>query len=410
MKVVLSYSGGLDTSAILLLLRERGYKVVTVTVDVGLDEDLEKVEERAYMLGSHKHYNIDAREEFAYKYISMAVKANALYEEYYPLGTALARPLIAEKVAEIAKAEDADAVAHGCTGKGNDQVRFDSTLMYHLGPGYKIMAPVREMGLTREKSIEILSRHGFKPPGSHGKYSIDENMWTRSIEGGPIDDEWMEPPEDAFLWTKSPEEAPAEPLYLEIGFEEGVPTTLNGEKLKLHDLIERLNTLAGLHGYGRIDHIENRVVGLKSREVYEAPAALTLINAHKDLEKLILTPRELRFKRLLDQEWSDLVYNGLWIEPLRKHIEQAINSINEYITGTVRVKIYKGSLQVVGRRSPYSGYSKTMIDYNKGWYPTGEEAQGFVKIYTMHSINTAWTRYKKGVQDNEATGERLIYT
>ncbi len=400
MKVVLAYSGGLDTSAILLLLKERGYKVITVTVDVGLDEDLKGVEERAYILGAYKHYTIDAKSEFAEDYISKAIKANALYEDSYPLGTALARPLIAEKVAEVAKSEGADAVAHGCTGKGNDQVRFDSTLLYHLGPGTKIIAPVREMALTREMSIEILRRHGFQPPGSHGRYSIDENMWTRSIEGGPIDDEFLEPPEDAYAWTVAPEKAPDTPLYLEIDFEKGVPVAVNGEYMPLHRIVDKLNKEAGLHGYGRIDHVENRVVGLKSREVYEAPAALVLINAHKDLEKHILTPRELRFKMLLDREWSDLVYQGLWVEPLRSHIEAAIDSMNKIITGTVRVKIYKGSLHIVGRRSPYSSYSKEAIDYNTGWYPTGEEAEGFVRIYTMHSLAAALAREEsqKGAQ------------
>ncbi|MEB3861828.1 MAG: argininosuccinate synthase [Desulfurococcales archaeon] len=405
MKVVLAYSGGLDTSAILLLLKEKGYKVITVTVDVGLDEDLKGVEERAYMLGAYKHYTIDAKSEFAEKYISKAVKANALYEDSYPLGTALARPLIAEKVAEVAKYEEAEAVAHGCTGKGNDQVRFDSTLLYHLGPGAKIIAPVREMALTREMSMEILKRHGFQPPGSHGKYSIDENMWTRSIEGGPIDDEYLEPPEDAYAWTVAPEKAPDTPLYLEIEFQEGVPVAVNGEYMPLHHIVEKLNKEAGAHGYGRIDHIENRVVGLKSREVYEAPAAMVLINAHKDLEKHILTPRELRFKRLLDREWSDLVYQGLWIEPLRSHLEAAIDSMNKSITGTVRVKIYKGSLSIVGRKSPYSSYSKEAIDYNTGWYPTGEEAEGFVRIYTMHSLAAALARERQ--QEARLAGEAV---
>lgn len=392
MKVVLAYSGGLDTSAILLLLKERGYNVVTVTVDVGLDEDPASIEERAYSLGSVKHYTIDARREFAEEVLATAIKANALYEDRYPLGTALARPLIARKVAEVARVEGADAVAHGCTGKGNDQVRFDSSLRLYLGPGYKIIAPVRELNLTRSHSIELLRKHGFEPPGSHGKYSIDENMWTRSIEGGPIDDEYLEPPEDAFSWTVNPAKAPDKPLYLEIEFSEGVPVSLNGVEMELHEMIPELNKIVGSHGYGRIDHIENRVVGLKSREVYEAPAALTLINAHMDLEKLVLTPMEYRFKRLLDQLWSDLIYKGLWVEPLRIHVEKAIDSINRYVSGTVRVKIYKGSLMIVGRKSMYTSYSRDMIDYNKGWYPTGEEASGFIKLYTLHSLTTAWVR------------------
>ncbi len=392
MKVVLAYSGGLDTSAILLLLKNKGYDIVTVTVNVGLEEDLEEIEERAYKLGASKHYTIDAREEFATNYISKAIMANALYEGAYPIGTALARPLIAEKVAEVALKEGADAVAHGCTGKGNDQVRFDSVLMAKLGPSATIIAPVRELGLTREQSKQILRKHGYQPPGSHSKYSIDENLWTRSIEGGPIDNEYNEPPSDAFAWTVDPMSSPDEPAYIEVDFKEGVPVSLNGEQLPLWRLVDKLNKLGGLHGYGRIDHIENRVVGLKSREVYEAPAALILISMHKDLEKHILTPMELRFKSMVDQLWTDLVYKGLWIEPLRDHLETVIKSLNSYITGTVRAKLYKGGLHIVGRKSPYSPYKADIIDYDKGWYPTSEEAIGFIKIYTMHSLSALLSR------------------
>ncbi len=391
-KVVLAYSGGLDTSAILVLLRSQGYEVITVTVDVGQDEDLDGVEERAYRLGAAKHYTIDARREFASKYISKAIKANALYEGVYPLGTALARPLIAEKVAGIALEEKAEAVAHGCTGKGNDQVRFDSTLRYYLGSDIEIRAPVRELGMTRGKAVEILAKHGFKPPGIHGVYSIDENMWTRSIEGGPLDDPLEEPGEDAYAWTIDPVKAPDEPLELVIEYKNGIPVNVNGKSLDLWELVPMLNRVLGSHGYGRIDHIENRVIGLKSREVYEAPAALALINAHFDLEKHIYTPMELRFKRYLDSLWADLVYNGLWIEPLRIHLEEAIDSLNRYVNGIVKIKVYKGSMRVVGRASSYSSYSSDVIDYNKGWYPHPLEAEGFVKMYTMHSLATAKAR------------------
>ncbi len=391
-RVVLAYSGGLDTSAVLVLLREMGYEVVTVTVDVGQEEELEGVEERAYELGALEHYTVDAKEEFAVEYAFRAVKANALYEGKYPLGTALARPLIAAKVAEVARRVGAEAVAHGCTGKGNDQVRFDSMLRYLLGPDFKIIAPVRELKLTRSKSAEILAKRGFKVPGSHGKYSIDENLWTRSIEGGVLDDPAAEPPEEVFSWTVDPSKAPDHPLYLEIEFRGGVPVAVNGERIGPVELIAGLNKVLGSHGYGRIDHIENRVVGLKSREVYEAPAALALIEAHRDLEKMVYTPRELRFKQVLDTEWSDLVYQGLWMEPLRVHIEAAIDSMNRYVTGAVRVKVYKGALWVVGRESDYSSYSRDEIDYNTGWYPEALEAEGFVKMYTMHSVAAARAR------------------
>ena len=391
-RVVLAYSGGLDTSAILLLLRDQGHEVITVTVDVGQDDDLVDIEERAYRLGSSKHYTIDARTEFASKYIAGAIKANALYEGAYPLGTALARPLIAEKIAMIALEEKAGIVAHGCTGKGNDQVRFDSTLRYYLDSQVEVRAPVRELNLTRAQAIEILGKHGFKPPGKHGSYSIDENMWTRSIEGGTLDDPLEEPGEDAYAWTVNPEKAPDQPLELEIEYREGLPVKVNGKTLELWELIPMLNKLVGSHGFGRIDHIENRVVGLKSREVYEAPAALTLIQAHMDLEKHVYTPLELRFKRYIDGVWTDLVYNGLWIEPLRIHVEEAINSLNRYVSGVVKVKVYKGSLRIVGRYSRYSSYSMEAIDYNKGWYPHPLEAEGFVKIYTMHSLAAAKAR------------------
>ncbi len=388
-RVVLAYSGGLDTSALIVLLRERGMEVVTVTVDVGQEEDLAGVGERAYKLGASAHYTIDAKREFASKYAFKAVKANALYEDKYPLGTALARPLIAAKVAEVAKKVGADYVAHGCTGKGNDQVRFDSTLRLVLGDDVKILAPVRELGLRREHSVAILESKGFKPPGLHGKYSIDENLWTRSIEG----DFWdSEPPEDAFEWTVSPEKAPDKAVTLTVSFEKGVPAAINGYKMDPHELILRLNRVLGRAGYGRVDHIENRIVGFKSREVYEAPAALALIEAHRDLEKAVYTPMEYRFKKLLDQAWTDLVYNGLWVEPLRSHLEAAIDSMNKYVTGSVTLKAYKGSLWIASRHSDYSTYSKDLEDYNKGWYPEGKESEGFVKLYTMHSLLAAKKR------------------
>ncbi len=394
MKVVLSYSGGLDTSAILLLLKKEGHEVITVTVDVGQEDELKGVEEKAYTLGSDKHYTINAVEEFAYDYISKAIKANALYEGSYPLGTALARPLIALKTAEIALKEEADAVAHGCTGKGNDQVRFDTVLKHALGEGFPIIAPVRDKPLTREESIKLLQEYGYDA-GVHKKYSIDENLWSRSIEGGEIDDPSKPPGEEAFSWTTPPEKAPGEPLLLEIGFEEGVPITVNGEEKSLPELIGFLNKEVGLHGYGRIDHVENRVVGLKSREVYEAPAALTLIKAHTDLEKAVLTPRELRFKWLVDREWTDLVYNGLWIEPLRETLEKAMDSLNKWITGTVKIKVYKGGLTILARETPYTSHSVDKINYDTGWYPSGEEARGFIEIYSMHSIASAKARAGK---------------
>ncbi|HIP85887.1 MAG TPA: argininosuccinate synthase [Pyrodictium sp.] len=391
MRIVLAYSGGLDTSTILVLLREKyNVEVITVTVDVGQEEELENIEERAYKLGAIKHYTIDAKHEFVEKYILPAIQLNGLYEEKYPLGTALARPLIAEKVAEIAKREGADAVAHGCTAKGNDQVRFELTLKALLPSDVKIIAPVRSHKFTRKQALEFLRSRGYDVPSTHKKYSIDENLWTRSIEGGELDDPTIEPPEEVFAWTVPPYKAPNTPLYLELEFENGVPIAINGEKMDLLKMIILLNKIVGGHGFGRIDHIENRVVGLKSREVYEAPAALTLIEAHKDLEKLVYTPYELRFKQLIDGLWSDLVYGGLWIEPLREHLQRLAVEMNRVVEGIVKLKVYKGSLSIVGRYSDVSSYSKELIDYNTGWYPSDEEARGFITLYGLHSL----TAYK----------------
>ncbi|MGC8563271.1 MAG: argininosuccinate synthase [Fervidicoccaceae archaeon] len=393
MKVVLSYSGGLDTSTILVLLKKKyNADVITVTVDVGQEDDMKNVEERAYELGASKHYTIDAKKNFVQEYIFKAIKANALYEGKYPLGTALARPLIAKKVAEIAMEENADAVAHGCTSKGNDQVRFDTTLRAYLKPNVKILAPVRELRLTRNTDMKILSDYGYEIPESHKKFSIDENLWTRSIEGGELDDPVREPDESAFAWTLSPEEAPDIPANVSVEFEDGLPVEVNGEKKDPVEMIKYLNSLLGSHGFGRIDLIESRVVGLKSREVYEAPAALALIEAHQDLERMVLTPRELRFKRTIDEMWSDLVYQGLWIDPLRTHIEKAIDSMSKFTSGVVKLKVFKGSLSVIGRNSPFSLYSRETIDYNTGWYPSDEEARGFITIHSMYALTSSKIR------------------
>uniref|UniRef100_A0A7C4BCD4 Argininosuccinate synthase n=1 Tax=Ignisphaera aggregans TaxID=334771 RepID=A0A7C4BCD4_9CREN len=393
MKVVLAYSGGLDTSTILVLLKKKyNAEVVTVTVDIGQEEELKGVEERAYELGASKHYTIDAKREFVEEYVFKAIKANALYEGKYPLGTALARPLIAKKIAEIAIQEGADAVAHGCTGKGNDQVRFDLTLKAFLKPGIKIMALVREFKLTRSMNIKILSEYGYKVPEVHKKYSVDENLWSRSIEGGELDDPLAEPSKDVFAWTVPPEKAPDTPYYLSIEFEGGVPRKVNDEKIDPVLMIKKLNAVLGLHGFGRVDLIESRVMGLKSREVYEAPAALALIEAHQDLERMVLTPKELRFKRYVDEMWSDLVYQGLWVDPMRGHLENVINSMNRYVTGVVRLKVFKGSLIVVGRNSPYSLYSRELIDYNVGWYPSDEEARGFITVHGLYALTALKVR------------------
>ena len=390
MRVVLAYSGGLDTSVILKLLQERlGAEVVTVTVNVGQPEDFEEIEAKAYKLGAVKHYTIDARREFVEGYIFKAVKANALYDGLYPLSTALARPLIASKVVEIALKEGAEAVAHGCTGKGNDQIRFDLAFKA-LAPHLKIIAPVREWGLTRDWEIDYAIKHGI--PVKSKVYSIDENLWGRSIEGGVLEDPTVEPPEEVFAWTVPPSRAPEEPEYVEIGFEKGVPVHINGEKMDPVQLVSYLNRVAGAHGVGRIDMIENRVIGLKSREVYEAPAAVTLIAAHKDLERLVLTKRALDFKEYVDMEWGKLVYQGLWFEPLREALDAFIDVLEEAVTGVVRVKLHKGRAQVVGRSSPYSLYDHELISYFKSGFDQ-KLSIGFIELYGLQAVKA----YRKRV-------------
>ncbi|MEM1598152.1 MAG: argininosuccinate synthase [Pyrobaculum sp.] len=383
----MAYSGGLDTTVAIKWLSEKfGAEVYTVTVDVGQEDDFSKIEERAYKAGAKQHFYVDAKREFAEEYVARAILMNGMYEGMYPLGTALARPLIAEKVVEVARRVGADAVAHGSTSKGNDQVRFDVTVKA-LAPDLKIVAPARIWGMTRAEEVEYARRHGLPIGEEHKKFSIDDNLWSRSIEGGPLDDPMEEPPEEAFKWTVSPERAPNEPTYLTIGFEKGLPTSLNGEKMDLAKLVTALNHIGGANAVGRIDHVENRLVGFKSREVYEAPAAVILYHAHVDLEKLVLTPRELRFKHnVLDPQWADLVYQGLYVEPLREALEVAASAMERWVTGEVRVKLYKGALWVVGRESPYGGYSKELADYSRGWYPTDEEARGFIEMWSLHSI------------------------
>ncbi|WP_167827706.1 argininosuccinate synthase [Pyrobaculum islandicum] len=395
-KIVLAYSGGLDTTVAIRWLKEKfNAEIYTVTVDVGQEEDFTKIEERAYKAGATQHFYIDAKREFAEEYITRAILMNGMYEGLYPLGTALARPLIAAKAVDVARRVGADAIAHGSTSKGNDQVRFDVTVKA-LAPDLKIIAPARIWGMTRAEEIEYARRHGLPISEEHKKYSIDDNLWSRSIEGGPLDDPMAEPGEDAFKWTVSPEKAPQEPVYITIGFKNGIPTSINGEKMDMVSLVTTLNHIGGAHGVGRIDHIENRLVGFKSREVYEAPAAVILFHAHRDLEKLVLTPRELRFKHhVLDPQWADLVYQGLWVEPLRNALEKAAKEMERWATGEVRVKLYKGSVQIVGRDSPYGGYSKELADYSAGWYPSDEEARGFIEIWSLHSLTALRKRQNK---------------
>jgi len=383
-KVVLAYSGGLDTSVAVRWIREKyDTDVVTVTVDVGQREDLGEIEKKSKRAGAVKHHSIDAKQEFVENYAFRAVKANALYEEKYPLSSALSRPLIASKLVEVARKEGATAVAHGSTGKGNDQVRFDVTIK-SLAPGLKIVAPIREWNLPRDEEIKYAERHGIPiPVDLNNPYSIDQNLWGRSIECGVLEDPSHEPPEEIFEWTVSPEKAPANPELVSIRFENGVPESVDGKRMSSLEIVETLNARAGGHGIGRIDHMEDRLVGIKSRECYECPAATVLLEAHKELEKTVLTRHELSFKQQVDAQWTFLAYAGLWMEPLREDLEGFIDKTQEWVTGEVKLKLYKGSVTVVSRSSPFSLYDANLATYNiettfdQTWSP------GFIEIWGL---------------------------
>jgi len=383
-KIVLAYSGGLDTSVLLKWLQQKyDAEVITVTLDVGQKEDLEKMEEKAKNLGAIKHYSIDAKDEFVKDYVFPAIKANALYEGKYPVSTALSRPLIAEKLVEVAKKEGADAIAHGCSGKGNDQVRIEVSAKA-LAPEIDVIAPVREWGMTRDAEIKFAEENDIPIPVDIDKpYSVDQNLWGRSIECGILEHPDVEPPEEIYEWTISPEKAPDKPDYLNIHFENGVPTALNGEEMEPVGLIESLNMIAGKHGVGRIDHIEDRLVGIKSREVYECPAALVIIEAHKDLEKLVLTRHEVSFKHQVDALWSTLVYTGLWMDPLREDLDAFINATQKRVCGDVKIKLYKGAFHIVGRSSPLSLYDLNLATYNIESRFDQSSSKGFIELWGL---------------------------
>ncbi|MEM0083528.1 MAG: argininosuccinate synthase [Candidatus Nezhaarchaeales archaeon] len=385
MRVALAYSGGLDTTVAIKWLQEKyRAEVITVTVDVGQEEDFREIEAKAYVSGAAKHYLIDAKKKFADDYISRAIKANGLYEGEYPLSTALARYLIAEEVVNIARREGCDAVAHGSTGKGNDQLRFDAAFAA-LAPELRIIAPVREWNMNRDEEIEYALKNRLPVNPKKSRFSIDENIWGRSIEAGELEDPWVEPPEDAFTIVRPLRQAPDVPEYLEIGFRDGLPVSLNGEEMSLLELISRLNTIGGKHGYGVIDHIEDRMIGLKSREVYEAPAALILIKSHLDIEKLFLGRRFLAFKREVERVWAELVYGGLWEDPLRGAIDAFIDESQRGITGEVRVRLFKGSMSIVGRRAEKSLYSREFITYSREGLFDQRAGEGFSKIWSLET-------------------------
>jgi argininosuccinate synthase len=383
-KIILAYSGGLDTSVSVKWIQEKyGYDVIALGLDVGEGKDLEAIKQKALDVGAIKAYMIDAKELLAKEYILPALKANCLYEGKYPLSSALSRPLISKLLVEVAEKEGAAAVAHGCTGKGNDQVRFEVSIQA-LNPNLKVVAPVREWGMTRDEEIKYAEEKGIPiPVDLDNPFSIDANIWGRACEAGVLEDPWAEAPEAAFDWTNPLESTPDLAEYLEIEFEKGVPIALNGEKLPLVQLIETLNELGGKHGVGRIDHIENRLVGIKSREVYENPAALILINAHKELEFLTL-PREVtQFKTQVEQQMAKVIYEGLWFSPIKNALDAFIEETQKNVTGTIRVKLFKGNHMVVGRKSPYSLYNEELATYSKGDAFDHNAAVGFIKIWGL---------------------------
>jgi len=395
-KVVLAYSGGVDTSTCIPYLKEEWgvQEVITLAADLGQGDELEPIREKALKSGASISLVADATERFVKEYAFPSIQANALYENRYPLSTALARPLIAKLLVEAAAEYGADAVAHGCTGKGNDQVRFDVSIAA-LNPKLKVLAPAREWGMSREQSIAYGERFGIPAPVKKSSpYSIDRNLLGRSIEAGVLEDPNTEPPEDIYLMTQSIATAPDSPEYVEIGFTQGLPTSLNGLALSPVALISQLNELAGKHGVGRIDMMENRLVGIKSREIYEAPALLVLIQAHREIESLVLTADVSHYKRGIEETYSQLVYNGLWYSPLKAAVDAFIQQTQEKVSGTVRIKFFKGNSTIVGRSSDYSLYTPDLATYGADDLFDHKAAEGFIYIWGLPT--RVWSEKNRG--------------
>ncbi len=383
-KVILAYSGGLDTSVAIPWLHEHyNMDVIAVTADVGNERDFTAIREKALRTGASTAYVVDAKDLFVRHFVFPALQAGAIYGDAYPLATALARPLIAKILVDYARQEGATAVAHGCTGKGNDQVRFDVSVGA-LAPDLKVIAPVREWRWSREEEIRYAADHGIPVPiTASSPYSIDENLWGRSIEAGVLEDPWTEPPDDVWQWTTDPARAPDTPAYVEIEFERGVPVGLDGERLDGVRLIERLNQLAGAHGVGRLDQVEDRLVGIKSREVYEAPAAVVLHAAHAALEQLTLSKDQALFKREVARQHAALIYNGLWFSAHHQDLAAYVASSQRFVSGTVQVRLYKGACRVTGRKSPNSLYDAALATYEKGDTFSHEAAVGFIELWGL---------------------------
>jgi len=393
-KIILAYSGGVDTSVMVKLLQEVcNAEVITLTVDLGQKEykreDLKVMEKKSLSLGSEKHFFIDAKEEFVQHYLSKAVKANSLYQGQYPNSTALGRPLIAKHLVETAEKEGAQAVAHGCTGKGNDQVRFDVSVL-SLKPDLRIIAPVRDWNLKRDEEMEYAKEAGIPLPVSKSSpYSVDANMWGRSVECGLLEHPHEEAPEDAFEWCVLPEKAPDEATKVKLHFEQGVLSKVEVNGNSVSDkvgMISLLNDVAGKNGVGVIDHMEDRTIGLKSREVYECPAATVILKAHADLEKYVLTKEENEFKPAVDKLWSECVYKGLWYSPLMSELNAFVEESQRYVSGWVKLKLYKGSAQVIARSSEYALYDHKLATYNKETTFNQKDSLGFIKLWGMNTV------------------------
>jgi len=403
-KVVLAYSGGLDTSVAIVWLREQyRLEVVTVTADVGDHKDVAAIRQKALDLGASEALVVDARREFAAGYAFRALRAQAVYQGRYPLSAALSRPLIARLLVETARKVGAEAIAHGCTGKGNDQVRFDVATAA-LAPDLRVIAPVREWAWSREEEIEYALERGIPVPATKkSPYSIDQNLWGRSVECGVLEDPWAEPPDDVWAWTCSPDDAPAEPEYVEVGFDAGTPVSLDGRVLPPEELVAELNRLAGRHGVGRIDMIEDRLVGIKSREVYEAPAATVLLQAHRELEGMCLPRETLAFKALVADRYAELAYFGLWYAPLREALDAFVDATQAAVTGVVRVKLHRGSCQVVGRKAPKSLYQFDLATYDRGDRFDHRAAEGFIALFGLPT--RVWAQVQRGGTDAPSAGK-----
>ena len=395
-KVVLAYSGGLDTSVAISWLKQKGFDVVACCLDVGEGKDLDFIKEKAIKVGACASYVIDTKEEFAKDFALVALQAHAMYEGKYPLISALSRPLIAKKLVEVAEKENAVAVAHGCTGKGNDQVRFEVSIQA-LNPDLKVFAPVREWSWSREEEIEYAKQNNIPIPiNLDSPYSIDQNLWGRSNECGVLEDPWAAPPEGAYDLTEALEHTPDTPDIIEITFKEGVPVALNGVEYSLAALIQKLNMIAGKHGVGRIDHVENRLVGIKSREVYECPGAWTLIKAHKELEDLTMVKELAHFKPVIEKKLTELIYEGLWFSPLKDSLIAFLKQSQSFVTGVVRVKLFKGHAIVEGRKSEYSLYNENLATYTSADEFDHASAVGFINLWGLPTkVNSQVHNQKK---------------